>query len=139
VACKEGETYLPTYLPTYRSEYQVIGIVHKPSSAELIDYLCDCQLMKLFISLIFHVSTVSGGVVGCGMRYAASYHVSGPTPTPPSPINQSTHNFQPANSYMCTQLTPKTASVVPPEDGRLAPKTCGGLRHNKVILKMKVY
>jgi hypothetical protein len=36
----------------------------------------------------------------------------------------SAHNFQPANSYNCTQLTPKTASVVPPEDGRLTPETC---------------
>jgi hypothetical protein len=33
----------------------------------------------------------------------------------------------------------KTASVVPPEDGRLTPETCGGLRHNKVIVKVKVY
>jgi hypothetical protein len=37
---------------------------------------------------------------------------------------QSTHNLQPANSYKCTQLTPKTASVVPPEDERLTPETC---------------
>ena len=35
------------------------------------------------------------------------------------------------------QLTPKTASVVPPEDGRLTPETCRGLRHNKVIVKAK--
>jgi hypothetical protein len=28
---------------------------------------------------------------------------------------------------------------VPPEDGRLTPKTCGGLRHNKVFVKIKVY
>jgi hypothetical protein len=35
--------------------------------------------------------------------------------------------------------TKKTASVVPPEDGRLTPKTCRGLRHNKVIVKVKVY
>jgi hypothetical protein len=41
--------------------------------------------------------------------------------------------------HNCTQLTPKTASVVPPEDGRLTPETCGGLRHNKVIVKVKVY
>jgi hypothetical protein len=33
----------------------------------------------------------------------------------------------------------KTASVVPPEDGRLTPDTCRGLRHNKVIVKVKVY
>jgi predicted GNAT superfamily acetyltransferase len=39
----------------------------------------------------------------------------------------------------CTQLTPKTASVVPPEYGRLTPETCRGLRHNKVIVKVKVY
>jgi hypothetical protein len=50
-----------------------------------------------------------------------------------------THNLQPANSYKCTQLTPKTASVVPPEDGRLTPETCRGLRHNKVIVKVNVY
>jgi hypothetical protein len=46
------------------------------------------------------------------------------------------YNLQPANSYKCTQLTPKTASVVPPEDVRLAPETCRGLRHNKVIVKV---
>jgi hypothetical protein len=40
---------------------------------------------------------------------------------------------------LCTQLTPKTASVVSPEDGRLTAKTCRGLRHNKVIVKVKVY
>jgi hypothetical protein len=51
----------------------------------------------------------------------------------------SAHNLQPANSYNCTQLTPKTASVVPPEDGRLAPESCRGLRHNKVFVKVKVY
>jgi hypothetical protein len=33
----------------------------------------------------------------------------------------------------------KTASVVPPEDGRLTPETCRGLRHNKVFMKVKVY
>jgi hypothetical protein len=37
------------------------------------------------------------------------------------------------------KLTPKTASVVPPEDGRLTPETCTGLRHNKVFVKVKVY
>jgi hypothetical protein len=47
------------------------------------------------------------------------------------------YNLQPANSYKCTQLTRKTASVVPPEDGRLTPETCSGLRHNKVIVKVK--
>jgi hypothetical protein len=72
-------------------------------------------------------------------RHAAAYQATGPTPTPPSPINQSTHNLQPANSYNCMQLAPKTASVVPPEDGRLTPETCRGLRHNKVFLKVKVY
>jgi hypothetical protein len=69
---------------------------------------------------------------------AAPYQATGPTPTPPSPINQSTHNLQPTNSYKCTQLTPKTASVVLPEDGRLTLETCRGLRHNKVIVKVKV-
>jgi hypothetical protein len=49
------------------------------------------------------------------------------------------HNFQPANSYKCTQLTPKAASVVPPEDRRLTLETCRGLRHNKVFVKVKVY
>jgi hypothetical protein len=34
----------------------------------------------------------------------------------------STHNLKPANIWKCTQLTPKTASVVPPEDGRLTPE-----------------
>jgi hypothetical protein len=37
------------------------------------------------------------------------------------------------------QLTQKTASVVPPEDGRLTPETCRGSRHNKVNVKVKVY
>jgi hypothetical protein len=37
------------------------------------------------------------------------------------------------------QLTPKTASVVPHEDGRLTPETCRELRQNKVILKVNVY
>jgi hypothetical protein len=27
---------------------------------------------------------------------------------------------------------------VPPEDGRLTPETCRGLRYNKVIVKVKV-
>jgi hypothetical protein len=31
------------------------------------------------------------------------------------------------------------ASVVPPEDGRLTTEACRGLRHNKVILKVKMY
>jgi hypothetical protein len=39
---------------------------------------------------------------------------------------------------MCTQLTPKTASVMPPEDGHLTPETCRGLRHNKVFVIVKV-
>jgi hypothetical protein len=51
-------------------------------------------------------------------------------------FGQSSHNLQLAKSYKCTQLTPKTASVVPPEDGRLTPKTCRGSRHNKVIVKV---
>src|SRR5215468_3409247 len=79
---------------------------------------------------------MSGGLVGCGLP-----HPTKPPdlhPHPPSPINQSTHNLQSANSYNCTQLTPKTASVVPPEDGRLTPETCRGLRHNKVIVTMNV-
>jgi hypothetical protein len=48
---------------------------------------------------------------------------------------------QPATSQklQCTQLTPKTVSVVPPGDGRLMPETCRGSRHNKVIVKVKVY
>jgi hypothetical protein len=46
---------------------------------------------------------------------------------------------RPAKNYNCTQPTPKTASVVPPEDGRLTPETCRGSRHNEVIVKVKVY
>jgi hypothetical protein len=45
-------------------------------------------------------------------------------------------------SVSCVHLwlfAPKTASVVPPEDGRLTPETCRGLRHNKVFMKVKVY
>jgi hypothetical protein len=72
------------------------------------------------------VSDVPTGLQQAG--HATPYQATEPTPTPPSPINQSTHNLQPANSYKCTQLTPKTASVVPPEDGRLTPETCIGLR-----------
>jgi hypothetical protein len=41
--------------------------------------------------------------------------------------------------YNAKELRTKTASVVPPEDGRLTPETCSGLRHNKVFLKVKVY
>jgi hypothetical protein len=52
-----------------------------------------------------------------------------PHPTPSSPINQSAHNLQPANSYKCKQFTPKTATVVPPEHGgrkkRGRPKNSG--------------
>jgi hypothetical protein len=80
--------------------------------------------------------------VPTGLRptgHAAPYQATGPTPAPPSPINQSTHNLQPVNSYSCTQLIPNTASAGPPEDGRLTPETCRGLRHNKVIVKVKVY
>jgi hypothetical protein len=44
-----------------------------------------------------------------------------------------------SQQLQCTQLIPKIASVVPPEDGRLTPETCRGLRHNKVIVKVKVY
>jgi hypothetical protein len=47
--------------------------------------------------------------------------------------------LQPVNSWKCTQLTPKTASVVPPEDGRLTPETCTGLLHNNVFVKVEVY
>jgi hypothetical protein len=39
----------------------------------------------------------------------------------------------------CAQLTPKTASVVRPEDGHLTPEARRGLQHNKVIVKVKVY
>jgi hypothetical protein len=38
----------------------------------------------------------------------------------------------------CVTLTPKSASVVPPEDGRLTPETCRGPRHNKVIVKVNM-
>jgi hypothetical protein len=48
-------------------------------------------------------------------------------------------HLQPANSYKCTQITSKTASVVPPEDGRLMAETCRGLRQNKMIVEVKVY
>jgi hypothetical protein len=60
-------------------------------------------------------------------------------PQPQAQKNQSSHNLQPVKNYKCTQLTPKTASVVPPEDGRLTPETCGGSRHNKAIVKAKLY
>jgi hypothetical protein len=33
----------------------------------------------------------------------------------------------------------KTASVVPPEDGRLTPEACKGLIYTKVMVKVKVY
>jgi hypothetical protein len=70
-----------------------------------------CSLVNIYRSL---------GVVG----HAAPYQATGPIPTPSSPINQSTHNMQPANSCKSTQHTPKTASVVYLEDGRLTPETC---------------
>jgi hypothetical protein len=50
-----------------------------------------------------------------------------------------THNLQPAKSYSARNSHQKTVSVVPPEDGRLTPETCRGSRHNKVIVKVKVY
>jgi hypothetical protein len=37
------------------------------------------------------------------------------------------------------QLTPKTASVLPPEEGHLTPETCRGLRQNKQIMNVKAY
>jgi hypothetical protein len=80
--------------------------------------------------------------VPTGLRptsHAAPYQATGPTPTLPSPINQSTHKLQPANSYKCTQLTQKTARVVPPEEGRLTPETCRRVGHNKMIVEVKVY
>ena len=65
--------------------------------------------------MVLRVSTIWNLVASCGL----------------------TNNLQPANSYNCTQLTPKTASVVPPEVGRLVPEICRGLRHKKVIVKVK--
>jgi hypothetical protein len=48
-----------------------------------------------------------------------------------------TNNKQP---YQHIIQSNKTASVVPPEDGRLMPETCRGLRrHNKVFVKVKEY
>jgi hypothetical protein len=35
-----------------------------------------------------------------------------------------------------TQLTLKTARVVPPEDGHLTPETCRSSRRNKVFVKV---
>jgi hypothetical protein len=46
---------------------------------------------------------------------------------------------RPAKSYKCTQLTPKTFSVVVHEDGSLTPETCRGSTHNKVIVKVELY
>jgi hypothetical protein len=46
---------------------------------------------------------------------------------------------EPAKSYSARNSHQKTAIVVPPEDGRLTPETCRGSRHNKVIVKVKVY
>jgi hypothetical protein len=51
----------------------------------------------------------------------------------------SNYNLQPAKTKNCTQLTPRTASVVSPEDGRLTPETCRGLRHKKATVKVKAY
>jgi hypothetical protein len=39
-------------------------------------------------------------------------------------IHQSIQNLQQSNSYKCTKLTPKPASVVPPEVARLTSETC---------------
>jgi hypothetical protein len=59
------------------------------------------------------------------------------------------HFVHPSNfkiTTTCNQPTaknarnsPKTASVMPPEDGRLTPETRRGLQHNKVFVKVKVY
>jgi hypothetical protein len=52
----------------------------------------------------------------------------------PTTCNQTTANSA-RNSHQ------KTTSAVPPEDGRLTPETCRGLRYNKVtvIVKVNVY
>jgi hypothetical protein len=56
-----------------------------------------------------------------------------------SPDCPARRQLQPANNYSARNSHKKTASVVPPEDGCLTPETCSVLRHNKVIVKVKVY
>jgi hypothetical protein len=70
--------------------------------------------------------------------HAAPYQATRttPTPIPPTPVNQLTHNLQPGNSY---KLHQKTASVVSSGDGCLTTERCRKLRHNKVIVKAKGY
>jgi hypothetical protein len=70
---------------------------------------------------------------------AAPYKAARPVNTPPSPINQSAHNLQQTTAKSARNSYQKTASVLPPEDGRLTPETCRGLPHNKVIVIVKVY
>src|SRR5215471_13863864 len=47
---------------------------------------------KLWVNWFIGCGCRSGGLVGCSAPYPATR----PTPTPPHPINQSTHNLQPA-------------------------------------------
>jgi hypothetical protein len=63
-----------------------------------------------------------------------------PEPTSSSPHNSLQLPEDPASQQLQLHLThTKPASVVPPEDGRLTPETCRRSRHNKVIVKVKVY
>jgi hypothetical protein len=59
------------------------------------------------------------------------------TPNPNKPIDPQLATSQQPKVH--ATHTKKTASVMPPEDGRLTPETCRGLRHNKVFVKVKVY
>jgi hypothetical protein len=54
----------------------------------------------------------------------------------------SLRRVEPANCSQQLQVHAahtKNCYVVPPEDGRLTPETCRGLRHNIVFVKVKVY
>jgi hypothetical protein len=57
------------------------------------------------------------------------------TPKPNKPVDPQLASSQQLQLHATHT---KTASVVPPEDGRLTPKTSKGLKHNEVIVKVKV-
>jgi hypothetical protein len=52
-----------------------------------------------------------------------SYRICTHTPKPNKPVDPKLANSQQLQVH---ELTPKTASVVPPEDGHLMPETCRG-------------
>jgi hypothetical protein len=115
-------------------------------------------MMMIMIMIMMKMMTTTlhfRKIQGIFNTFSESGQATGPTPTPPSPINQwpshrtFTHNpkpSKPVDLQLATsqQLllhathTKNCFCVMPPEDGRLMPETCKGLRHNKVIVNVKV-